>query len=98
VSGYSYTTISLAPRRTPRVGVSIYPDKSAEVEYYRATGDAQAFIRIEQGDMHVHIGTTKDTKVTDEHVQFSRQLVDAATGFLADCERLHTEQAATDAA
>ncbi|MGW4637060.1 hypothetical protein ACWEN6_00960 [Sphaerisporangium sp. NPDC004334] len=39
MSGYSYTTISMHPGQSPRVGVSIHPDEHARVTYYPA-GDS----------------------------------------------------------
>ncbi|MEV0581303.1 hypothetical protein [Nonomuraea sp. NPDC050310] len=87
-TGYSYTTISVRPGDEPRIGVSIYPDARARVEYYTANPEMHPFLSIEYGAAHVSIGATKTAKVTDEHVKFARQLLDAATAFLADCERL----------
>jgi hypothetical protein len=94
MTGYSYTTIHVGPDDEPRIGVSIYPDALAQVEYYPAQDDAHAFIRIGYGVSHVHIGTTGKTEITDEHLRFAHQLVTAAYGFLGDCERLHAEQQA----
>ncbi|RCG29089.1 hypothetical protein DQ384_22390 [Sphaerisporangium album] len=95
MSGYSYTTISMRPGQSPRVGVSIHPDEHVSVHYYPAEDDPHAFIGIDYGDAQVNIGTTKDTTVTDTHVKFARNLFEAAARFLADCERLrdqHTRQ------
>ncbi|MET8160396.1 hypothetical protein ABZT47_28895 [Sphaerisporangium sp. NPDC005289] len=96
MSGYSYTTISIHPGESPRVGVSIHPDEHARVDYYAAGDSARAFLSVEYGGAWVNIGTTSDTTVTDTHVTFARTLFDAAARFLADCERLrdqHTQQA-----
>ncbi|GII89484.1 hypothetical protein Ssi03_74740 [Sphaerisporangium siamense] len=93
MSGYSYTTISMHPGQSPRVGVSIYPDQHASVHYYPAGNDPHAFIGIDHCDAHVTIGTTQDTVITDAHVTFARSLFEAAARFLADCERLRDQHA-----
>ncbi|GAA1280411.1 hypothetical protein Psi02_72690 [Planotetraspora silvatica] len=98
MSGYSYTTINMAPGEPTRVGVSIYPDEQTRVRYYPAKNDAHAFISVDYGTAHVHIGTTSQTPVTDAHVTFARQLLDAAAAFLAHCEQQSTHQPATDTA
>ncbi|MEU7862097.1 hypothetical protein [Nonomuraea sp. NPDC049141] len=93
MNGYSYTTIHIHANEQPHIGVSIYPDALADVEYYPAKGsDAQAFIRIGYGAAQVSIGTSSNTQITDEHLRFAYQLLTAASGYLADCERLHAEQ------
>ncbi|MEU9890920.1 hypothetical protein [Sphaerisporangium sp. NPDC051011] len=95
MNGYTYTTISMHPGKPPRVGVNIYPDDHATVNYYPADDTARAFLAVEYGDTWVNIGTTSDTTVTDTHVKFARDLLEAAARFLADCERLrdqHTRQ------
>ena len=38
------------------------------------------------------ISTTGGGPVTEQDVTLARQLADAAARYLADCERLHTEQ------
>ncbi|GII63486.1 hypothetical protein Skr01_35710 [Sphaerisporangium krabiense] len=93
MSGYSYTTISMHPGETARVGVSIYPDERASVRYYPAGDDPHAFIGIDYGDAQINIGTTQATKVTDAHVTFARALFDAAARFLTDCERWRDQHA-----
>ncbi|MDH2429284.1 hypothetical protein [Sphaerisporangium sp. TRM90804] len=89
--GYSYTTISMRPGRSPVVDVSVYPDEHARVQYYPATDGPLAFLSVDHGDAKVNIGTTKHTTVTDAHVRFARDLFEAAARFLADCERLRDE-------
>ncbi|MGA4994300.1 hypothetical protein [Nonomuraea bangladeshensis] len=91
---YSYTVIRVRPDEEPRIGVSIYPDSSAQVTYYPAGKGSHAFIDIAFAATHVSIGTTRDTEVTAERVAFARELSDAAAAYLADCERLHAEQQA----
>ncbi|MEV4582005.1 hypothetical protein AB0K16_53110 [Nonomuraea jabiensis] len=93
-TGYSYTVIRVQPDQETHIGVSIYPDALAEVKYFPAKQNSHAFISITHGVADVTIGTTNTTEVTDEHVTFARQLLDAAAAFLTDCERLHAEQQA----
>jgi len=89
MSGYSYTTISMAPGQAPRVGVSIYPDDKAEIRYFPTTEDgSRAFIAIDHGPAHINIGLSNQTSVTDAHITFARNLVAAAVALLADCQRL----------
>ena len=91
--GYSYTTIRMTPHESPRVGMHIYPDEHARVSYFPVRDTPAAFLSIDFADAHVNIGLASETTVTDVHVKFARDLVAAAAGFLADCERLRDEQA-----
>ncbi|MEV6979916.1 hypothetical protein AB0M95_01430 [Sphaerisporangium sp. NPDC051017] len=93
MSGYTYTTISMHPGKPPRVGVNIYPDDQGTVSYYPADGSARAFLAVDYAGAWVHIGTTSETTVTDTHVKFARDLLEAAARFLADCERLRDQHA-----
>ncbi|MBB5776772.1 hypothetical protein [Nonomuraea jabiensis] len=93
-TGYSYTVIRVQPDVETHIGVSIYPDALAEVKYFPAKDNSHAFINITHGVADVTIGTTNNAEITNEHITFARQLLDAAAAFLADCERLHAEQQA----
>ncbi|WP_328814303.1 site-specific integrase [Nonomuraea cypriaca] len=53
------------------------------MKYFPAKEHSHAFINITHGVADVTIGTTSTTEVTDEHVTFARQLLDAAAAFLA---------------
>ena len=97
MKGYSYTTIAMVPGETPRVGVSIYPDENVSVAYYPAPTTSAPFIAIDFADSRVHLGVTSDTTVTDVHVQFARDLFNAAAAFLANCERLRDQNTANGA-
>ncbi|MFG1941320.1 hypothetical protein [Nonomuraea sp. NPDC048826] len=92
MTGSSYTTISIKPDAEPRIGVSIHPDKLTKVDYYAADQHTCVFLCIRHGACQVFISTTSDTEITGEHLRFANELVEAATSFLADCERLHAEQ------
>ncbi|WP_214415593.1 hypothetical protein [Sphaerisporangium fuscum] len=96
MSGYSYTTITMVPGESPRVGMHLYPDETATVRYFPPRDTPAAFIGIDFADSQVNIGLTRDTSVTDAQVKFARELFNAAAAFLADCERLRDEHAAGD--
>ncbi|GGL11605.1 hypothetical protein Sme01_41910 [Sphaerisporangium melleum] len=49
MSGYSYTTVSMHPGQSPRVGVSIHPDEHARVAYYPAGDSVRAFLSVDYG-------------------------------------------------
>ncbi|MFG1877057.1 hypothetical protein ACGFIV_19625 [Sphaerisporangium sp. NPDC049003] len=93
MKGYSYTTITMEPDEAPRVGMHVYPDEHARVSYFPARDTPASFVSVDFADSHLSIGLTAETTVTDMHVKFARGLLEAAAGFLADCERLRDEHA-----
>ncbi|MEV4375462.1 hypothetical protein [Streptosporangium sp. NPDC049644] len=50
------------------------------------------FLNLSTAQAQVVISTTGGGPVTERDVTLARQLADATTRYLADCERLHTEQ------
>jgi len=89
VKGYTYTTISMQPGRSPYLNVTIYPDAHARVRYCPAeNGKSSCHLSIQHGDAMVAVGLTSDATVTRAQVDFARELFNAAAAFLADCERL----------
>ncbi|MCO6004490.1 hypothetical protein NE236_05805 [Actinoallomurus purpureus] len=59
------------------------------------TGASSVQLRIETDGLGVSLYPSGDSgrEVTDETVTFARQLAEAASAYLAEVERLHTEQA-----
>ncbi|MEV7968305.1 hypothetical protein AB0O34_20320 [Sphaerisporangium sp. NPDC088356] len=101
MSGYGYTTITMKPDTSPRVSLYITPDEHARVFYHPSKEDPHAFVSVEYAGTQMSIGLTANTRVTDVHVRFARELLTAAAAFLADCERLrdeHAKQATPDKA
>ncbi|RVX46042.1 hypothetical protein EDD27_8884 [Nonomuraea polychroma] len=49
---------------------------------------------LETSEACVMISTTGGDRVTDQDVNLARQIVEAATRYLADCERLHADRSA----
>ncbi|GAA1272965.1 hypothetical protein GCM10009677_27660 [Sphaerisporangium rubeum] len=94
--GCSFTTITMRPGCAPRIGVHLYPDRYAEVNYFPATDSTAAFVSISHGGTSLSIGTASDATVTDAHVDFARKLACAAAQFLDNCERLRDEHATRD--
>ena len=93
MTGYGYATITMKPDASPRVSLFITPGEHARVHYHAAQQDAHAFMSVEYAAAQMSIGLTSDTTVTDTHVRFARDLLSAAAGFLADCERLRDQHA-----
>ncbi|GLW10317.1 hypothetical protein Misp01_54450 [Microtetraspora sp. NBRC 13810] len=92
MTGFTYTSVSLAPGSEPRVAISVFLDESTEVSYFPTTPDGRAFIAIKHGKVSVHLGISSDAEIIDEDLRLARELHDATARFLADCERLHADQ------
>ncbi|SNT62870.1 hypothetical protein SAMN05216276_109417 [Streptosporangium subroseum] len=50
------------------------------------------FLHLYSPEAQVVISTTGGGPVTEQDVTLARQIADAATRYLADCERIHIEQ------
>ena len=50
------------------------------------------FLHLSSPEAQVVISTTGGGPVTDQDVTLARQIADAATRYLADCERIHAER------
>ncbi|WP_326819685.1 hypothetical protein [Streptosporangium sp. NBC_01756] len=54
--------------------------------------DGRPFLHLSSREAQVVITTTGGGPVTGRDVTLARQIAEAAARYLADCERLHTEQ------
>ncbi|GAA2208430.1 hypothetical protein GCM10009850_038880 [Nonomuraea monospora] len=93
---YTYVTMSLRPDSTPHVGVSFYIS-GLRVNAGTLVGNPRPYLEFSSREANVHISTTGAGPVTDADLSTAREIFNAAARYLADCERLHTDQA-TDAA
>ncbi|WP_440082707.1 hypothetical protein [Streptosporangium sp. LJ11] len=50
------------------------------------------FLHLSSREAQVIVSTTGGGPVTEQDVMLARQIADVAARYLADCERLHTEQ------
>ncbi|MFC7590958.1 hypothetical protein ACFQYP_50210 [Nonomuraea antimicrobica] len=56
------------------------------------------YLEFRSSEADVHISTTGAGSVTDADLDLARHIFNAAARYLADCECLHAEQSAQDAA
>ncbi|MFI7440348.1 hypothetical protein [Nonomuraea indica] len=90
---YTYVTLSLGSTRTPRLGVSFH---TGEVDVRARVIDGHCpYLAFSTSEANVSISTTGGGSVTDPDLTLARAIFNAAARYLADCERLHTEQPAT---
>lgn len=89
---YTYISVALAPKEDPSVNVSFH---DAEM-WIRATvlADRRPLLHMSCGKASVSISTTGAGPVNDADLATARTLFEAAKQYLADCERLHADQAA----
>ncbi|MFF3440824.1 hypothetical protein [Streptosporangium sp. NPDC002721] len=67
--------------RTPHLSVTVL-----------GTDGGRPFLHLSSREAQVVISTTGGGPVTERDVTLARQIADAAARYLADCERLHTDQ------
>lgn len=88
---YTYVTAAIHEGRT-RFDVSFYtPDISVLVLGGKRE---RPCLNLSTVEAQMSISTTGGGPVTEQDVNLARQIADAAARYLADCERLHTEQSA----
>jgi len=86
---YTYVTASIREGVT-RLDVSFC---TSEVSARAFGGDGERpFLTLSSAEAQMTVTTTGCGPVTDRDVILARQIVEAAARYLADCERLHTEQ------
>ncbi|MGW7481538.1 hypothetical protein ACWGH8_23400 [Nonomuraea muscovyensis] len=89
---YTYVTLSVQPDSAPRLAVSFH---TADLRVRAGVLDKpRPYLEISSAEADVAISTTGAGPVTNADLHIARQLFDAAARYLADCERLHTEQSA----
>ncbi len=67
--------------RTPYLSVTVL-----------GTDGGRPFLTLSSREAQVVISTTGGGPVTERDVMLARQIANAAAHYLADCERLHTDQ------
>ncbi|MGW0202090.1 hypothetical protein [Nonomuraea sp. NPDC003201] len=92
---YTYVTLSMRPDDAPHLGVSFYTPR-LRVSSGLLLSNPRPFLEFTSHEAHVHISTTGAGRVTDADLATAREIFNAAARYLADCERLHTDQSATD--
>jgi hypothetical protein len=93
---YTYVSMAMHGTDRPQLHVSFHTPhlrvSTLLVEKVRPV------LYLETDEADLMISTTGGGPVTDQDVTLARQIVDAATAYLADCERLHAEQPVPDQA
>ncbi|MEU8321006.1 hypothetical protein AB0C33_21850 [Nonomuraea sp. NPDC048881] len=91
---YTYVTVSLAPDETPRLDVSFH---TSEVRVHaRVIDERRPYLTFSTPETQVSFSATGLGPVTDADLTLAREIYRAAAQYLADCERLHAQQPATD--
>lgn len=88
MDAHSFTTVSVRPDGSARVGVTLIPD--AELVVLVPVGRAQAQISLEHCGALVTIAPTNGTAPHAQDVQTARQLAAAFAAYAAEVARLHT--------
>ncbi len=93
---YTYVTLSLRPDSDPHVGVSFHTPR-LRIRAGLLLSTPRPYLEFASSEADVHISTTGAGPVTDADLTIAREIFNAATRYLADCECLHAEQSAKDA-
>ncbi|GIH64783.1 hypothetical protein [Microbispora siamensis] len=89
---YTYVTLSLSPGNPANVGISFY---SPELRAGASVLDSgRPYFAITSPSVDVTVSTTAAGPVTPRDVEIARQIVQAASHYLAGCERLIEQQQA----
>ncbi|MGN9841479.1 hypothetical protein EDD27_9819 [Nonomuraea polychroma] len=90
LSPYTYVTVSIRPDQPSRISVAF---NSAQLRARAWLGDSgKPCFDLETSDASVTVSTVGP--VTDDDLTVAREIFNAAARYLADCERLHSEQSA----
>jgi hypothetical protein len=89
--GYTYTTIVDRAGAGTRISTAFHLDARSYIQVYGAGGN-HVHLSIEHGDVSVCIAPCSPERVTAEDVQAMQRLVEAATAYLGELQRLNTEQ------
>ncbi|WP_405088306.1 hypothetical protein [Microbispora sp. NBC_01389] len=83
---YTYVTLSLNPGAPANVGISLY---STEVRAQASVLDSgRPYFAITSSNVDVTVSTIAAGPATPRDVEIARQIFQAASRYLADCERL----------
>ncbi|MET9339353.1 hypothetical protein [Nonomuraea sp. NPDC003804] len=89
---YTYVTMSMQPDRAPRLSVSFH---TADLRVRAGLlSKPRPYLELSTAEADVSISTTGAGPVSDADLATAREIFNAAATYLADCERLHTEQTA----
>jgi hypothetical protein len=95
MEGYSHTTINAGPDEPTCIRVALHLDTGAWVNAIGA-GKDRCHLYLEHGDVSVSVSPIDAGHITATDVEMARQLVEAATTYLVETERLHATHAARD--
>ncbi|MEO3795793.1 hypothetical protein ABGB14_36775 [Nonomuraea sp. B10E15] len=92
---YTYVTLTMRPDSAPHLSISFHTP-GLRVSAGMLFNSPRPYLEISSRDTDVHISTTGAGPVTSADLDTAREIFNAAARYLADCERLHAEQPATD--
>jgi hypothetical protein len=82
-------TVSMRPDEQPHVTVHFTsPDLHARG---LLVNDQRPLLWLSTSEADIYLSTAADVAVTDRDLSLARELFTAASRYLADCERLHTD-------
>jgi hypothetical protein len=94
--GYTYTTISDGVGSRMRIETAFHLDARSYIEVF-GVGRDHVHVRIEHGDVSVSVAPCSREQVTDEDVRAAARLVEAATTYLDELQRLNAAQSVSTA-
>jgi hypothetical protein len=94
--GYSFTTITDATGGRLRISTAFHLDARSYIRVYGVGGD-HVHLSIDHGDVSVCLAPCSREQVTAEDVRVAQRLIEAATLYLDELQRLNTERADTAA-
>jgi hypothetical protein len=90
-AGYTFTTITGGDGKPMRITTSFHLDHRSEFYVCGAGGD-RVHLSIEHGDVSVRLAPRSPEQVTADDLRIVRRLVESATTYLGELERLSGEQ------
>ncbi|GAA1018656.1 hypothetical protein Aple_065870 [Acrocarpospora pleiomorpha] len=83
-------TVSMRPDEQPHVAVH-FTSPDLEVRAL-LVNDQRPLLWFASREADIYLSTSADVAVTDRDLSLARELFTAASRYLADCERIHTNQ------
>ena len=90
--GYTFTTITDGLGERMRISTAFHLDARSSIRVHGAGGD-HVHLSIDHGDVNVCLAPGSRERVTAEDVLAVQRLVEAATTYLGELQRLNTERA-----
>ncbi|WP_182897907.1 hypothetical protein [Microbispora sp. H10830] len=87
----THVSMSIDPGQHPRIGISFCA--SINRARARVLESGRPYLVLESDEADVTVSTTGAGPITAEDLDIARQIFNAAARYLADCERIHAEQA-----